>query len=89
MQKYLGKVDAELQTIGEKLEVETYGRAELEELQKSLLQERAEIKARIDAEVKNSTSLVQVRFDVSVSLETSQYVAFLCPNPSLSGKVQI
>lgn len=44
MQKYLGKVDAELQTITEKLEVETYGRSELEELQKALLQERAEIK---------------------------------------------
>jgi hypothetical protein len=59
MQKYLGKVDAELQTTSEKLEVETYGRAELEELQKALMQERAEIRARIDAEVKNSTALVQ------------------------------
>lgn len=71
MQKYLGKVDAELQTIGEKLEVETYGRAELEELQKSLLQERAEIKARIDAEVKNSNSLVQVSFHSLDSLDRS------------------
>ena len=49
----------ELQVVQEKLEVETYGRAELEELQRKLLQERAELRARIDAETKNSTSLTQ------------------------------
>jgi hypothetical protein len=40
--------------VQEKLEVETYGRIELEELQRKLLQERAELKARVDAESKNS-----------------------------------
>ena len=45
--------------VSEKLEVETYGRVELEELQGKLLQERAETKARLDAEAKNSTSLLQ------------------------------
>ncbi len=45
--------------VSEKLEVETYGRVELEELQRKLLQERAETKARLDAEAKNSTSLLQ------------------------------
>jgi hypothetical protein len=41
--------------------VETYGRMELEELQGKLLQERAELKARVDAESKNSTSLTQYK----------------------------
>ena len=59
MSRYLAKIDAELQVVQEKLEVETYGRAELEELQRKLLQERAELRARIDAETKNSTSLTQ------------------------------
>ena len=45
-----------MQVVSEKLEVETYGRVELEELQRKLLQERAETKARLDAEAKNSTS---------------------------------
>jgi predicted MPP superfamily phosphohydrolase len=45
--------------VTEKLEVETYGRVELEELQRKLLQERAETKARLDAEAKNSASLLQ------------------------------
>jgi hypothetical protein len=45
--------------VQEKLEVETYGRMELEELQGKLLQERAELKARVDAESKNSTFLMQ------------------------------
>ncbi len=48
-----------LQVVSEKLEVETYGRVELEELQRKLLQERAETKARLDAEAKNSASLLQ------------------------------
>ena len=48
-----------MQVVSEKLEVETYGRVELEELQRKLLQERAETKARLDAEAKNSTSLLQ------------------------------
>ncbi len=39
--------------------METYGRVELEELQRKLLQERAETKARLDAEAKNSASLLQ------------------------------
>jgi hypothetical protein len=59
MYRYLAKIDAELQVVQEKLEVETYGRMELEELQGKLLQERAELKARVDAESKNSTSLTQ------------------------------
>jgi chromosome segregation ATPase len=59
MNRYLAKIDAELQVVQEKLEVETYGRMELEELQRKLLQERAELKARIDAETKNSMSLTQ------------------------------
>ena len=48
-----------MQVVSEKLEVETYGRVELEELQRKLLQERAETKARLDAEAQNSTSLLQ------------------------------
>jgi hypothetical protein len=59
MYRYLAKIDAELQVVQEKLEVETYGRMELEELQGKLLQERAELKARVDAESKNSTFLTQ------------------------------
>ena len=59
MYRYLAKIDAELQVVQEKLEVETYGRMELQELQRKLLQERAELKARVDAESKNSTSLTQ------------------------------
>jgi hypothetical protein len=59
MYRYLAKIDAELQVVQEKLEVETYGRMELEELQGKLLQERAELKARVDAESKNSTFLMQ------------------------------
>ena len=54
MYRYLAKIDAEPQVVQEKLEVETYGRMELEELQGKLLQERAELKARVDAESKNS-----------------------------------
>jgi len=38
MYRYLAKIDAELQVVQEKLEVETYGRMELEELQRKLLQ---------------------------------------------------
>jgi hypothetical protein len=59
MYRYLAKIDAELQVVQEKLEVETYGRMELEELQGKLLQERAELKARVDAKSKNSTFLMQ------------------------------
>lgn len=59
-----------MQTITEKLEVETYGRAELEELQKALMQERAEIKARIDAESKNSASLVKHKKDLEQERDT-------------------
>ena len=59
MYRYLAKIDAELQVVQEKLEVETYGRMELEELQRKLLQERSELKARVDVESKNSTSLTQ------------------------------
>ena len=59
-----------MQTITEKLEVETYGRAELEELQKALMQERAEIKARIDAESKNSASLIKHKRDLEQERDT-------------------
>ena len=60
MYRYLAKIDAELQVVQEKLEVETgEARKELEELQRKLLQERAEIQARVDAESKDSTSLTQ------------------------------
>lgn len=66
----MGLTAERAQTITEKLEVETYGRSELEELQKALMQERAEIKARIDAESKNSASLVKHKKDLEQERDT-------------------